>query len=810
MSEPIQKDLRALKRSKMRESLDGAFGDPLITFTTPEAARKLSQAVDEECSRLEKRVREFSRSSNEPIGSDAEKVSAYVNEREQLADEVEAHLKEARKIVREAFAAEPSSLKRKELKKALQELDKTDNSLLKERTALAVNRARVKHTVSGQMNNIRFSEAYMTAVTQTLPDPGDSLYKKNERSTEQSSFRNRLIKAYNVESLEVFETLGASEDMFQSKGIWNNSPDSLWCIIDHKVYDLTDFVDAHPGGNVVLQQVAGQDATAAFYNLHRHEVLQKYDHLRIGTIEGEQPEVVERQPGGLSVVPYGEPLWLTPAFKSPYFNESHRALQRALREFVDRHVYPEAQEKEQDGTYISQNLVDKMAQNNLLAMRLGPGKHLHGRQLLGGIKGEEFDYFHDMLVLQELARANARGFEDGNMGGMMISLTAVQHWANDPELRDRVTEECLTGKKFMCLAITEAFAGSDVAGLRTTAEKTPDGKHYIINGTKKWITNGMFADYFVTGCRTKNGFSVILIPRDDNVETKRIKTSYSGAAGTAFVQFDNVKVPVNHLLGKEDQGFIVIMSNFNHERWSMVALICRWLRTICEECLKWSHQRIVFGKPLIAQPVIRQKLAKMISLTEASQSWLETIAFQLNNLDYAQQSKLLGGPIGLLKSYVTRCAHEIADDAVNIFGGRGITQTGMGRVVEEFHRTYKFDAILGGTEEILADLGVRQAMKFMPKAMFADSLMDNLNDLYGTARDEFEIAMEETESNTVYAADDREAAVEAFGALKDAYEQAIREADPETGAEIQRRVGQRIRELEAAIENMQKLAIEGD
>jgi alkylation response protein AidB-like acyl-CoA dehydrogenase len=89
----------------------------------------------------------------------------------------------------------------------------------------------------------------------------------------------------------------------------------------------------------------------------------------------------------------------------------------------------------------------------------------------------------------------------------------------------------------------------------------------------------------------------------------------------------------------------------------------------------------------------------------------------MNNLTYEQQTKLLGGPLGLLKSFATRSAHEIADEAVNIFGGRGLTQTGMGKVVEMFNRTYKFDAILGGAEEVLADLGVRQAMKFMPKAM---------------------------------------------------------------------------------------------
>lgn len=259
----------------------------------------------------------------------------------------------------------------------------------------------------------------------------------------------------------------------------NNTEDSLWCIIDHKVYDLTDFLDAHPGGSVVLQQIAGQDATSAFYNLHRHEVLQKYASLCIGTVEGEEPEVLDRKPGDLSRVPYAEPLWLTPQFTSPYYSEKHRKLQRAVREFVDSDIYPEAQEKELDGTYISQELVDKMAANNLLAMRLGPGKHLAGRALLGGIKGEEFDYFHDLIVNQELSRAMARGFQDGNMAGMMISVTAVINWANDAALRDKVVAECLSGKKFSCLAITEAFAGSDVAGIRTTATKTPDGKHYM-------------------------------------------------------------------------------------------------------------------------------------------------------------------------------------------------------------------------------------------------------------------------------------------------------------------------------------------
>lgn len=498
----------------------------------------------------------------------------------------------------------------------------------------------------------------------------------------------------------------------------NNTEDSLWFIIDSKVYDVTDFVDAHPGGEAVLKQVAGTDATEAFYNLHRQEVLQKYDNLAIGTIEGEKSQVILQKPGDLSVVPYGEPTWLTPQFKSTYYKDSHRRLQKAMRVFTDTYVYPEAQECEKTGKHISQELIDRMSKAGILHMRLGPGKHLHGVNLMdGAVKGEEFDYFHDLIVGQEMTRANARGFQDGNMAGMTISLSAVLQFANNEEWKNKIAQECFSGKKKICLAITEAFAGSDVAGIRTTATKTADGKHYIVNGTKKWITNGVWCDYFVTGVKTDKGLSVILIERGEGVETTAIKTSYSPAAGTAFVTFDNVKVPVGNILGKENKGIYVILANFNHERWMMVCGVTRMSRLVTEECMKWANQRLVFGKTLMDQPVIRQKLAKMIAHCEANQAWLENITYQMTQMPYAQQAQHLAGPIGLLKMFATRSAHEIADEAVQIFGGRALTQTGMGKTIEMFHRTYKFDAILGGAEEVLGDLGVRQAVKNMPKSM---------------------------------------------------------------------------------------------
>ena len=114
----------------------------------------------------------------------------------------------------------------------------------------------------------------------------------------------------------------------------------------------------------------------------------------------------------------------------------------------------------------------------------------------------------------------------------------------------------------------------------------------------------------------------------------------------------------------------------------------------------------------------------MISLCEAAQAWLEQVTYQMNKMSYKQQSQHLAGQIAFLKSWSTRVSHECADNAVQIFGGRALTKSGMGRFIEEFHRTYKFDAVLGGSEEVLADLGVRQALRFVSSSLpVRDSLL---------------------------------------------------------------------------------------
>jgi alkylation response protein AidB-like acyl-CoA dehydrogenase len=206
---------------------------------------------------------------------------------------------------------------------------------------------------------------------------------------------------------------------------------------------------------------------------------------------------------------------------------------------------------------------------------MGPGKHLQGKSLFGGIvKPEEFDYFHEMVINQELARVQARGYGDGFQAGTVIGLPPVLNYAN-PTLKKEIVDACFSGKKNISLAISEAFVGSDVAGMRTRATKSDDGKYYTINGAKKWITGGMHAHYFTVGTKTDKGLTVFLVPRQEGVETRPIKTAYSAAAGTAYVTFKDVglevvkntirayaswqvKVPVENMLGKENEGIKVI------------------------------------------------------------------------------------------------------------------------------------------------------------------------------------------------------------------------------------------------------------
>lgn len=258
--------------------------------------------------------------------------------------------------------------------------------------------------------------------------------------------------------------------------------------------------------------------------------------------------------------------------------------------------------------------------------------------------------------------------------------------------------------------------GSDVAGIRTTAKKTADGKHYIVNGEKKYITNGIFADYFTVAVRTggpgMGGISLLLIEKDmPGINLRVMKMQGVWGSGTTFVTFEDVKVPVENLIGKENNGFKYIMYNFNHERLAGIIHAVRFSRECFHDALTYVHQREAFGKKLASNQVVRYKLSQMARQIESTQAWLNELVYQIKVMPQEMQLLKLGGPTALLKAQATSCFEFCAREASLLLGGASYMRTGKGERVERLYRDVIVWAIGGGTLDVMADLGIRQAIK---------------------------------------------------------------------------------------------------
>ncbi|CAD7936884.1 unnamed protein product [Amoebophrya sp. A120] len=535
----------------------------------------------------------------------------------------------------------------------------------------------------------------------------------------------------------------------------HNTFGDLWLIVDNKVYDVSKFANVHPGGKHILLDVPNNDATEYFYAFHATDVLDKYHKkLCIGTVEGKTEQIYEpkqKAKGGkkldvatapaeqllkehplLCRTPFGEPASMKRFYASPYHNETHLRFRLGCREFFHE-MLPEAEELEESQDYIPNEIWEEFGKTGMFACSIGvtamPAVKKLGLPLPGGIKPEEFDFFHEQILHEEAARILPPSFLDGIFAGFNIGLPPIMNFYHGPDKMEMIAN-ILLGKKKVALAITGPEAGSDVANHQCIAKFSEDKKTFTVRGLKKWITGGCQADYFVTAVRTGKpglkGISMLLIKREDgNVLTKQLSTSYGKTAATALVQFEDAKVPVEgRLMGVKkgdelNKGFQCIMLNFNHERWMICANALGMQRVVVSDCLQWLTQRKAFGRPLSDQPVLRFKFGQMVAALESLQSYMDHVTYQMkvyydrvmSDPKTWKTRDYLAGEIGLLKYQTTRVSTLLADNGCQIFGGRAVTRTGMGKKMERFNRMYKISSIYGGSEEIMADLGVRQALR---------------------------------------------------------------------------------------------------
>jgi acyl-CoA dehydrogenase len=423
-----------------------------------------------------------------------------------------------------------------------------------------------------------------------------------------------------------------------------------------------------------------------------------------------------------SQVPFAEPPWAR-GVPSPYYNDSHRRLQRACRQFIGENLTRHALEWETAEEVPSHVFGDFAAANFLLPSLPAPLpvqwlKRLGVTHMPGDVPVEEWDYLHGMIYTDEMSASGLAGPPGSLTTGMAFGIPPILKYGSQ-ELQEKFLPDLLLGRKRTCIAITEPDAGSDVANITTTATLSPCGKFYLVNGTKKWITNGVWADVASVAVRTgpegsgPTGISMLVVPIKGHpgVSTRRLKVSGQISAGTSFIEFDDVKVPRENLIGREGEGMKYIMNNFNHERIFIAIGVTRQSRVALSAAFEYCLKREAFGKPLMDQAVVRHRLAKAGALLESQSAWVESFVYQLSQLSKEVADRELGGLTALCKANAGIVFDECARCAVLLFGGNGYTRTGQGELVEKIYRDVPGARIPGGSEDVMLDLAVRQLVR---------------------------------------------------------------------------------------------------
>ena len=376
--------------------------------------------------------------------------------------------------------------------------------------------------------------------------------------------------------------------------------------------------------------------------------------------------------------------------RSPFYDETHEALAQSVRRFVEREVAPHIDRWEAEGE-LPRDLHKKAAEAGILGLRYPEefGGHSDG-----------FDIFHGLTQTEELAVVGA-----GGLGASLmthgIGLPPILAMGAE-EMKRRVAVPVLAGDKIIALGITEPSGGSDVANLKTRAERV--GEDYIVNGSKMFITSGMRADWLTCAVRTggagAGGISLLLIDMDaPGVSRTRLDKMGWRCSDTAAIFFEDVKVPAINLIGPENGGFIGIMRNFNSERLGMAMGCCAYARVCLKEAAEWAQNRETFGKALVKHQSIRIKLADMARQIDATQAWVDLCAWQV------QEGREKPADFAMLKVQATRTLEAVAREAAQILGGASYI---TGSKVERIYREVRVNAIGGGSEEIMLDLAGRQ------------------------------------------------------------------------------------------------------
>jgi citronellyl-CoA dehydrogenase len=368
------------------------------------------------------------------------------------------------------------------------------------------------------------------------------------------------------------------------------------------------------------------------------------------------------------------------------FTEEHEALRESIRAFVARELAPHAEEWEE--TTFPDSVFRRMGELGFLGLSMP--------EAYGGQGG---DYYCNLVLAEELSRSHS--------GGLAMGLAVHTDMATPPILQFGTEEQkqqylvpSIKGEKISCLGITEPDAGSDVAGIRTHAVRDHD--EWVINGSKKYITNGHRADYIVLVTKTDpdagyDGFSLFIVDMDlpGVVREKKLQKLGMHASDTALLAFQDVRVPAEALLGQLGKGFYQIMWELQGERLIGAAGCVAGAQAAFDRTLAYALERKAFGREIGHFQTIRHKFAAMATKIEASRQLVYATAWRFANGEYPVRE------ISMAKLHAAQMCCEVADECLQIHGGAGYMRE---YGIERAWRDLRLHRIGAGTDEIMLDV----------------------------------------------------------------------------------------------------------
>ncbi len=381
------------------------------------------------------------------------------------------------------------------------------------------------------------------------------------------------------------------------------------------------------------------------------------------------------------------------------FTAEHEEFRRTVKQFVDNEINPHVEQWEKDGLFPAKELFMKMGE-------LG---------LLGVTKPEEYgglglDLSYGLVVAEELGAIHCGGIPMA-IGVQTDMATPALALHGSKELCEKYLTKAISGEAVFCIGVSEPNAGSDVAGVKTTAVR--DGDDYVINGTKMWITNSTQADYMCLLANTSDGpfhknKSLILVPMDvDGIEVApKLDKLGMRSSDTAQVFFKDVRVPAKNLIGQEGMGFILQMQQFQEERIFGAVVCLKALENCIRETIEYTSQRMAFGKSILDNQVVSFRLAELQAEIEA----LRALTYRACEVNMQGEDATYLATAAKLKA--GRLCREVTDACLQYWGGMGFMNENL---ISQYYRDMRLVSIGGGADEVM--LGILcKFMGMLPKA----------------------------------------------------------------------------------------------